>query len=185
MSTTPSIQSLQALLARLLQSADDVSVFEGAKLLFVESIKFSCLNPRCPQRHSLSVRDSSEHVLRRWLQFAADIELLCIERESEKFFKFYVSARICPAMQSKRHDPLVWAALSISVVSGSVFAAYMSVGCDDSEAHRVPMSSSSTRTKAGQWRLYPDSERDYDGIWAIELATYLCAKVAVGAVLRP
>jgi hypothetical protein len=187
MSTTPSTKSLQLLLAELLQD-NAISVFEGAKLLIVESIKYSCLSARCPRSGSLSALYRSEHVIQRWLQFATGIDLLRIEREQDTLFKVYMSARTCPAMNSKKHEPLVWASLSLSIssVSAVIGEAYMSFGCDDPEAHRVT-SSSSTRAKAGQWRLYADTNnwRDFFGVWAPELATFLCAKVAVGAVLRP
>jgi hypothetical protein len=186
MSASPPTQSPRALLAKLQESADDVSVFEGTKLLIVESIRFSCLSARCPHSGSLSALYRSEHAIQRWLQFATGIDILRIEREHDTLFKVYMSARTCPAMNSKKHEPLVWASLSISSVSAVIGEAYMSFGCDDPEAHRVT-SSSSTRAKAGQWRLYADTNnwRDFFGVWAPELATFLCAKVAVGAVLRP
>jgi hypothetical protein len=177
---------LAALLAELLQNPD-VPVLEGARRLLVESIKYSCFDPHCPRWASLGARDSNEHVLRRWDAFADGVQLIRVGRPSEDEFKICVSARACPAPDSKKHEPLVWMCLHVSFAANrAVTGAYISVGCDDRTLHRIHVPPRA-KPVPGAWMMHEDCDfrRGFWGIWSLELASYLCAKVDVGAILRP
>ena len=177
---------LAALLAELLQNPD-VPVLEGARRLLVESIKYSCFDSQCPRWASLGARDNSEHVLQRWDEFADGVQLIRVGRPSEAEFKIYVSARVCPMLDSKKHAPLVWMYLHVMFAANrAVTGAHINVGCDDRTAHRIHVPPR-VKPEPGAWIMHEDCDfrRGFWGIWSLELASYLCAKVAVGAILRP
>jgi hypothetical protein len=160
-----------AILAALLQNRE-TPVLEGVAMLFVETIRFACQDAR----GMLSACVWDEFHLLRWLDFANGATPFSVKRPSERQIHIALRAKICPGAPAngKKHRPQIWASIDVAPGQGGVASeAFMTVGCYDPDAHRAWRYGWSTVVEFHRAR----------GIPATDLATYVCAAVAVGDIV--